>query len=96
MHSCTYKYVYNVCSCPHPVAGKPYIRCCINNIFNSFLFSVCNPGFYNSATSCLSRCGHCKDNATCDNESGQCTNGCELNFKEPYCQGTPKYFLVSN
>ena len=90
-----YKYVC-VCSFPHHGAEKTYIRLCVIDILNSFFFSVCKPGFYNSTTNCLSRCGDCKDNATCDNESGQCTDGCELYFKEPYCQGTPKYVDVNH
>ena len=53
-----------------------------------YWFTVCKPGFYDSTTSCLSRCGHCKDNATCDKESGRCPNGCEQHFEAPYCQGT--------
>ena len=53
--------------------------------------SVCKPGFYDSTTGCLSKCGHCKDNATCDKESGKCSDGCEPNFKDPYCQGTQIY-----
>lgn len=52
---------------------------------------VCKPGFYNSATNCISGCGHCKNGAICDNESGRCPGECELYFAAPYCQGTPKY-----
>ena len=52
---------------------------------------VCKPGFYNNTSHCTSKCGHCKDNTTCDNESGQCPDGCEQHFKDPFCQGSLKY-----
>lgn len=58
------------------------------------IVSVCKQGFYNSTTNCLSRCGHCRDNATCGYESGRCPKGCGQHFKPPYCQGTPKYNLL--
>ena len=60
----------------------------LNNEWLNPIISVCKPGFYDSTNSCLSGCGHCKDNATCYKESGRCTTGCEQHFEAPYCQGT--------
>ena len=59
------------------------------------IISVCKPGFYNSTSNCLSRCGHCTDNATCDKEAGLCPNECEQHFKAPYCQGLKQNMLTS-
>ena len=71
---------------------KSFVRG-VNHVLSMFvsIILVCKPGFYNSTSHCTSKCGHCKDNTTCDNESGQCPDGCEQHFKEPFCQGSLKY-----
>lgn len=75
-------------------AGGIYIIFCLIDALKSII-SDCKQGFYNSTTNCFSRCGHCKDNVTCEKESGYCSNGCGPYFKDPYCQGT-RYSDVIN
>ena len=37
-------------------------------------------------TTCAFKCGHCLNNATCDNITGQCPdNQCEPGWKPPNC-----------
>ena len=46
---------------------------------------VCEDGFHNGT--CSAVCGKCVNNEFCDKETGECENGCHLQFKAPMCQG---------
>lgn len=56
-------------------------------------FLECEDGYYDNM--CRSVCGHCKNGETCDKYNGTCLNGCEPNFKTPFCQGIYKSMYPS-
>ncbi|XP_017779202.1 PREDICTED: uncharacterized protein LOC108564613 [Nicrophorus vespilloides] len=59
----------------------------------------CQPGYYGKqckpkcdnlktnvfGSNCNEKCGNCKDKAQCHHITGNCPNGCEMYFLEPFC-----------
>ena len=44
---------------------------------------ACDDGFY--GINCISTCGECHNNATCDKTTGVCPGGCKLGLMPPLC-----------
>lgn len=59
-----------------------------------FISSECIEGRYGSK--CLQQCpGHCRDNVTCNQVTGQCDGGCDTGWTGALCDKGSFFFFIS-
>lgn len=55
-----------------------------HNSYNFMIVLECDRGFF--GIGCNEKCGHCRDEYQCSNESGVCLTGCGAGYKGDLCK----------
>lgn len=58
---------------------------------NTFMRAGCAEGFYGN---CTAACGHCKNDAVCDKQTGACPSGCKDGYQPQVCTSECSMILI--